>query len=166
MRRDRSERLRQWGTGALLLFLASSLGSARTAWASCNHLAVSTSDRLAGLSRLDSLILFDGSATIVDGTVQDPLNRPWPKRPTPCSGPSCSNRVPMPAPTAFPESDRSDQWVVVNSMVFLSLASPPCRTVGESAARPGGERPSIFHPPPARASIPSFDSYSFASCAS
>lgn len=149
MRPDRSERLRRWGTGALLLLLVHGLGSARTAWAACNHLVVSKSDRLADFSRLDPLILGEGSATIVDDTAQDPPNRSGPKRPTPCSGPGCSNRVPLPASTAVTDSDRSDQWVVLNRIAPLSLASPPSRTVDEPAARHGCERPSIFHPPPA-----------------
>jgi hypothetical protein len=55
----------------------------------------------------------------------------------------------MPAPSAFPDSDRSDQGVVLNAIAHLAMASPPGRTIEEPPAHPGGEKPSIFHPPPA-----------------
>jgi hypothetical protein len=143
------ERLRRWGTGALVLLLVHGLGTARSASAACNHLVTSRSDRLADLDQLDKLMVGDGSATMAEDPAPDLLNPIGSKRPVPCSGPGCSRRVPMPAPSAFPESERSDQWVVLNAVLHLRLAAPPCRTVDEPAARPAGEKPSIFHPPPA-----------------
>jgi hypothetical protein len=142
------ERLRRWGTGALVPLLVLGLGTARSASAACNHLVTSRSDRLADFYQLDALIA-GGTSSPADDRARDPLDAPGPKRPLPCSGPGCSSRVPMPAPTAFPDSDRSDQWVVLNPCARLALASPPGRTIDEPAARPGGEKPSIFHPPPA-----------------
>ena len=143
------ERLRRWGIGALVLLLVHGLDAARSASAACNHLVTSRSDRLADSYQLDALIVGDGSATIAEDPARDPMNPLGPKRPTPCSGPGCSRRVPMPAPSAFPDSDRSDQWVVLNAIVRLTSTSPPCRTVDQPADRPTGEQPSIFHPPPA-----------------
>ena len=143
------ERLRRWGTGALVLLLVHGLGTARSACAACNHLVTSRSDRLADFSQLDALIVGDGPATIAEGPAQDAGNPLGPQRRGPCSGPGCSSRVPMPAPSAFPDSDRSDQWGVLNAVAHLPLASPPCRTIEEPAGCPGGETPSIFHPPPA-----------------
>ena len=66
----------------------------------------------------------------------------------PCSGPGCSRRVPMPIPTVFFDSDRFDQWGHLATLVTIPSVSPPNRTVEEPAARPSGQKPSIFHPPP------------------
>jgi hypothetical protein len=55
----------------------------------------------------------------------------------------------MPIPTVFLDSDRFDQWGNVNSQAIRPSASPPGRTIDEPAARPTGQKPSIFHPPPA-----------------
>ncbi|HZW34479.1 MAG TPA: hypothetical protein VFF52_27390 [Isosphaeraceae bacterium] len=143
------ERLRRIGTGALVLLLVHGLGTTRWASAACNHLVTSKMDHPAEFSRFDALITGDGdgSATIAGNPTPDPLNPLGPKHQGPCSGPGCSSRVPMPAPPAFPDSDRSDPWVVLNAVVHLPLASPPCRTSDEPAGRPGGVTPSIFHPP-------------------
>jgi hypothetical protein len=132
-----------------MLLLAHGLGTARPASAACNHRVISRSDRLADLDQLDALIVGDGSATLAEDPDPDPLSPIGSKRPVPCSRPGCSSRVPMPAPSAFPDSERSDQWAVLNAVLHLPLISPPCRTIHEPAAPPAGEEPSIFHPPPA-----------------
>jgi hypothetical protein len=144
----RRERLWRGVSGALVLLLVHGLGTARSAWAACNHLVTSRSDRLADVYRLDALITGGGSASPADDRARDPLNSPVPERPAPCSGSGCSSRVPLPAPSAFPESDRSDHWVVLGAVVCLAPASPPCGTIDAVAVRPRGEKPAIFHPPP------------------
>ena len=147
MKPMRCERLWPWVTGALVLLLVHGLGTARSAWAACNHLVTSRSDGLAHVYRLDPWITGGGSSSPADDRARDPLNSPGPERPAPCSGPGCSSRVPLPAPSSFPESDRSDHWVVLDAVVCLAPPSPPCRTIDAMTARPGGEPPAIFHPP-------------------
>ncbi len=142
MRSIRCDRLGRRATGALLLLLVNFLGMARPAWAGCNHLVSSRSDRPPNFNQLDELIT-SGSPSLSDYSAGEQR----PKHPTPCSGPSCSNRVPMPAPTTLPESDRSDQWGVLTTLALLPGASPPTRTVDETAGCPTGEQASIFHPP-------------------
>jgi hypothetical protein len=145
MRFIRCERLKRWGIGALVLLLLHGLGAARSAWAGCNHLVGSKSDRLVDFHGLDALVAGDASSFVPDNPARDQI----PHRPTPCSGPGCSSRVPMPSPTAVPDSDRSDQWGALNALARLPLPSPPHRVIDEPAARPTGKTPSIFHPPPA-----------------
>jgi hypothetical protein len=149
MRSMRSERLTRWATGALMLLLIHGLGAPRSARAGCNHLVTSKSDRLLEVNRLDALITGDSSASFSDDLAQDPLGEHSPNRPTSCSGPGCSSRVPWPVSSTSQGSTGSDQWVVLNAVVHLAAVSPPCRTLDEPAARPAGHKPSIFHPPPA-----------------
>jgi hypothetical protein len=137
--------LTRWATGALMLLLVHSLGMARPARAGCNHLVSSQSDRLLSMNQLDGLITGGSPSSLSD----EPAGQPGPKHPTPCSGPGCSRRVPVPVPTTLHNSDRFDHWGVLNSLEILPVASPPGRTLDEPAAQPTGEPPSIFHPPPA-----------------
>ena len=149
MKSRRCGQLMQWGAGALMVFLVPSLVASRSAWAGCNHLVSSGSDRLLDFNRLDAIIAGGSSSSFSDDPAHDPLEEKGPKHPTPCSGPGCSSRVPLPVPTASPGPDGSDQWVVLNAVVPLAVVSPRCRTIDEPAAHPAGHKPSIFHPPPA-----------------
>ena len=101
-----------------MLLLVHGLGMARPAWAGCSHLVSSHSDRLLSINQLDGLITGGSPSSLSD----DPAGEPGPKHPKPCSGPGCSNRVPMPAPTSVPDSDRSDQWGVLTMLEILPSA--------------------------------------------
>jgi hypothetical protein len=149
MRRTHFERLARWGTGALVLLIVHGLAGLRSALAGCNHLVVSKSDRTSPFHRIDAALAGGGFASLAAHPAPELPNPPGPRRPTPCSGPGCSSRVPLPAPTAVPDSDRTDHWVVLNAVTPLTLASPPHHRIAEPAGRPTGEGPSIFHPPPA-----------------
>jgi len=139
----------QWGAGALMVLLVHSFVASRSAWAGCDHLISSRSDRLLEFNRLDAIIAGGSSFSFSDDLAHDPLEENGPKHPTPCSGPGCSSRVPLPVPVASQGPDGSDQWGVMNAVVPLAAVSPRCRTIDEPAARPAGHKPSIFHPPPA-----------------
>ena len=149
MRSMRFERLARWATGALMVLLVHGLGAPRSAWAGCNHLVVSKSDRIRDFNHLDALIADGSSTAISDDITRDPLKEQGPNRPTPCSGPGCSSQVPMPVPTAFPVSDLTDHWGNLSSPAILSIACSPSPAMDEPAGRPTGQKPSIFHPPPA-----------------
>jgi hypothetical protein len=142
------ERLMRWGAGALVLLLAHGLGAPRSAWAGCNHLVTSQSDRGLDFNRLDDLIT-GSSALLADDTDRERPGPPGPRTPRPCSGPGCSSGVPWPASTASPSSGGPDQWIALESILDLAVASPPRLVPDEPAARPAGHKPSIFHPPPA-----------------
>jgi hypothetical protein len=148
MRSMRFERLARWATGALIVLLVHGVGAPRSAGAGCNHLIVSKSDRILDFNRLDALIA-GSPTTISDDMARGPLKDQGPNRPTPCSGPGCSNQVPVPVPTAVPNSDRSDQWGNVSPPAILPIACLTSPSIEGPAARPTGEKPSIFHPPPA-----------------
>jgi len=139
----------RWGAGALLVLLVHGLVASRPAWATCNHLVSSRSDRLLDFNALDAIIAGGASSSFSDDLTHDPPGEKGPKRSTPCSGPGCSSRAPLPVPTAFPSADGSDQWLVPSAVAPLAVASPLCRTIDDPAAHPAGEQPSIFHPPPA-----------------
>jgi hypothetical protein len=143
------EQLKPWAIGTLVLLLAHGLGSPRSAWAGCSHLVSSRSDRLLEFNRLDDLLTSGSSFWVSDNPDQDPPREPGPQRPTPCSGPGCSSRIPLPVPTASQGSGGSDQWVVLSAVPSLPVVSPSSRTFDEPATRPAGHKPSIFHPPPA-----------------
>ena len=135
------ERLARWGTAALVLLLAHSLGAPRTARAGCNHLVTSRSDRLLGYNQLERLIAGDSG--------QQSPGQPGPRRPAPCSGPGCSNGDPSPVPAAPPAPTGPDHWLVLSAVLGLSEAGPLQHAPDELPARPAGHKPSIFHPPPA-----------------
>jgi len=139
----------QWGAGVLMVLLVHGVVASRSAWAGCNHLISSRFDRLLDLNRLDAIIAGGSFSSLADDPAHDPLDEKGPKRPTPCSGPGCSSRVPLPVPAASQGPDGSDQWVVMNVVVPLAVVSPRCRMIDEPGARPAGHKPSIFHPPPA-----------------
>jgi hypothetical protein len=135
----------QWGAGALMVLLAHGLGAPRSAWAGCNHLVSSRSDRHLDSNRLDAII---AGGSFSDDPAHDPLQENGPKRSAPCSGPGCSSRAPLPVPAAPQGPNGSDQWVVMNAVVPLAVAAPRGRTIDEPPARPAGQTLSIFHPPP------------------
>jgi len=137
------------GAGALTVLLVHSVVASRSAWAGCNHLVISGSDRLLDFNRLDAIVTGGSSSSSADNLAHDPLKEQGSKRRTPCSGPGCSSRAPLPVPTAFPVPDGSDQWVVLNAVAEHGVAGPRCRAIDEPTGRPAGHKPSIFHPPPA-----------------
>jgi hypothetical protein len=138
-------RLVRWGAGALVLLLAHGLVAPGAVRAGCNHPVTSQADRRLDLHQLDGLITGSASDLVGDDLGQD---RPG-QSPRRCSGPGCSRGVPWPAPTAFQVSPGHDQWIVIGSVLALTVVTSPRLVADEPAARPAGFRPSIFHPPPA-----------------
>ena len=110
MRFIRFERLARWGTGALILLLLHGVVAPSSAQAACNHLVTSRFDRFLDFKQLDALIVGDLSFLVPDEQARDPLQQPVPKRRLPCSGPSCTDRVPSPVSTATQGSAGSNQW--------------------------------------------------------
>jgi hypothetical protein len=143
-----TKRLLQWGTGAFVLLLIHGLGAPGSAWAGCNHLVTSQSDRYLDINRLDELIT-GSSAQAADALPHDRPGQPGPGVPRRCSGPDCSSSIPRPASTSTPSSSGPDQWIVLESALAPRVPSPPRVVPDEPAARPAGQKPSIFHPPPA-----------------
>ena len=138
------QRLTRWGIGALVLLLAHGLGAPGAAQAGCNnHLVTSQSDRQLEVNRLDDLIVGGSTAMPAEGP-----GRPDPGPSRRCSGPGCSSGVPWPLSTTSPTTGGPDQWVALAAVLHLDITSPPRHLPDEPAARPAGQKPSIFHPPP------------------
>ncbi len=130
-----------------MLLLIQCFAAPRSAWAGCNnHLVTSKSERLLAYNRLDDLMTGGLSETHSGTPENDRPDWPAPRR---CSGPGCSSGVPVPPSTASPSPGGPDQWVALEAARGLISASPPRLVPDESAARPDGHKPSIFHPPPA-----------------
>ena len=147
----RFDRMTRLGIGACLVFLFQAPGMSRSAWAGCNHLVSSHLDRTLHFRQLDDLITGDLSIVDSDDMARGPLGEPGPERSWPCSGPGCSNRVPTPVPTAFPDFERADRWATSSHLAIPLIGSPWRRTVDEPDARPIAKSPrsSILPPPEA-----------------
>ena len=143
------ESLTRLGIGTLLAFLFQVPGMSGAAWAGCNHLVSSQSDRTLHFRHLDALVTGDLSVVDSDDMARGPHEEPRPGRPSPCSGPGCSNRVPTPAPTTIPDFERTDRWGDLSQLPIPRIGSPWRRTIDEPDARPIAQKPAIFHPPPA-----------------
>jgi hypothetical protein len=147
MRPDRFERLTRWGAGALMLLLVHGFCAPRSAWAGCSHLVVSNSERLLDYNQLDALVADGSSASLSNDTASHPTGDRGSNRSTPCSGPGCSNRVPMPVPTTIPAPDGTDHWGALGVPIILPATSPPERMTAEPTLDPSRQESSIFHPP-------------------
>ncbi len=55
----------------------------------------------------------------------------------------------MPVPTASAGPQTTDQWVVLDAVTPIVVTAPRRHTVDGPVVRPAGQKPSIFHPPPA-----------------
>jgi hypothetical protein len=132
-----------------MLLLVDGVGASRSAWADCNHLVTSRSDRSFEFNRLDTLLLVDSQAALSDDVAQDPRGpgQPRPKRRLPCSGPSCSGRVPLPVSTVAQEREDFDQWGALSARAMLPTESPAGHIIDEPAPRLFEPADPIFHPP-------------------
>ena len=133
--------------GAVLLLLIQGLLSPRPAWAGCNNLVHSNVQKHGASVNLDALITGWTSTEISS----DPATRPKPSRPLPCSGPSCSGRVPLPVSASVVGAVDLLQWGVLSNS--FDLVPSPGRTVWADESLPDltGNPARIFHPPRASA---------------
>lgn len=132
----------RFGAGALLLLLSQVLCAPRTALAGCDHLAGSGLSAYASLARLDDLIT--GQPAAGQGAVP---GHPGPKRPLPCSGPSCSGRVPLPVSTVLLTLDGLEQWGLLADSLDGSGPSVRSGWIAEPPSRPSRVPSCVFHPP-------------------
>ncbi len=136
--------LMRWVTGALMLLLVQGVGAPRSAWAGCNHLVSSRSDAFLKFDQLDELIQGHSIASSSDDLAQGSR---VPKRNRPCSGMSCSGRVPMPVSTASQGFEGFDQWGALATVADVLSPSLSARPADEPGPRAKGQATSIFHPP-------------------
>jgi len=144
MKSIRSERLMRLSTGALVLLLVHGLGALRSAWAGCNHLVASRSDSFLKFDQLDEL---NQGNSIGSSSGDLARGSQGPNRNKPCSGLSCSGRVPLPVSTASQGPEDSDQWGALATVAVVLSPSPSARPSDEPGPRASGQAASIFHPP-------------------
>ena len=100
-----------------------------------------------GIVNLDALITGWTSTEIESDPAGDLSTRPKPSRPLPCSGPSCSGRVPLPVSASVVGAVDPVQWGVLSDS--FDLVPSPGRTEWADESLPDlTVNPSpVFHPP-------------------
>ena len=100
--------------GAAMLLLIQGLLAPWSAWAGCNHLVRSHGQNQGASVNLDLDALITGrtSTEIESDPAGDLATRPKSSRPLPCSGPSCSGRVPLPVSASMVGAVNLVQWGV------------------------------------------------------
>lgn len=138
MRTLLSQRLVNLGVGAAVLLTL--LWVSPASRAACSHLARPLGD----LQQMSSLTGLQGLMTTAPG-LED--RGSFPRRPPPCSGPSCSGQIPLPASTSIATVAPASLWGLLGRP--LELGTGPVRFLRD----PGQPLPrshmtsSIFHPP-------------------
>jgi hypothetical protein len=139
---SRTHRVRL-GIGATLLLSVLGGLAPRPARAGCDHPFGVEIRNAWSAARLDPLIT-GGSRTLtwLEG------NRPGsPWRELPCSGPSCSGRVPMPTQAAPSVVQTLDDWGVLPGRFDPSPPGAEACRGDEPLSHPPAEPSRIFHPP-------------------
>ena len=135
------------GIGAILLLLIQAFIAPRPSWAGCNPLVGSSTHPARSFAHLDDLITTGNPSMIQSHRAVGLPARSGPGRPAPCSGPSCSGRIPLPVSTATTGFANPDQWGVVGESLDMTRSpgrveyhddEPPCHSGGLLF---------IFHPP-------------------
>jgi hypothetical protein len=130
-----------------MLLLIQGLLEPRPAWAGCNNLVHSKIQKHRAWVNLDTLITGWTSTAIESTLAGDLATRPKPSRPLPCSGPSCSGRIPLPVSASVVGAVDLLQWGLLSDS--FDLLPSPGRTewADESLPDPTGNPALIFHPP-------------------
>jgi hypothetical protein len=151
MRFASSRQLFRLGLGAIALLLVLGPFAPRPAWAAgCNHLVTSKVPYSQAFASLDALITGARPLTLDRDLTGGLPHRSKPSSPLPCSGPSCSGRVPFPSPlsTALTGADSLNHWGL---LCFESLdpARPTVRKHRECDidSHAAGVLSPVFHPP-------------------
>jgi hypothetical protein len=130
-----------------MLVLAGLFIAPSSASAGCNHLVSSRTDPLVELEQLDALILGRPSLELHGDRGQSPFDQPEGPRRSPCSGLSCSNRVPMPVSSITPVPDGRERWGTLGIVVDVDNSSVYRQTNEGPTTTSAGDKASIFHPP-------------------
>jgi hypothetical protein len=133
--------------GAVLLPLIEGLLAPGPAWAGCNNLVHSDIQKQGAWVHLDALVTGWTSTEIENAPAGDLATLPKPSRPLPCSGPSCSGRVPLPVSASVVSAVDRLQWGMLSDA--FDLVPSPGRTewVDETLPDLTGNPARVFHPP-------------------
>jgi hypothetical protein len=148
------KQLTRLGIRATVLLLVLVPFATGSAWAGCSHSAFSSGHELRTFANLNPLITGVNSPLVQDDLVRPLPGRSDPGRPLPCSGPSCSGRVPPSSPlsTAFSGVDHLNDWGLLSFGSLAPWRSPvQRRRDGDLLPHPSLGRSPVFHPPRSRA---------------
>jgi hypothetical protein len=141
------KRLVRVSFGAFLVLLMQGALAPSAVWAGCNHLVGSDATAPSVIAHLDELIT-GGPIQSIDGHPADGLpGRRSPKVPLPCSGPSCSNRLPAPPAPVVSSIDGLDHWGLLCDSLDLTASITRNDRVGETLLHLVIAPSRIFHPP-------------------
>jgi len=135
------------GIGAALLLLIQALLAPCPAWAGCNPLVGSSGHPAGSFAHLDELITAGNPSMIQNHRAAGMPARPGPGHPAPCSGPSCSGRVPLPVSTATTGFPNPNHWGVVGEPFGLGQPVGRFECNDEPPAFLRGQSLRVFHPP-------------------
>ena len=135
------------GIGAILLLLIQALFAPCPSWAVCNHLVGSSAQPAGSFAHLDELITAGNPSMIPSHRVGGLPARPGPGRPAPCSGPSCSGRVPLPVSTATTGTAHPHHWGVLGESLDLIRSPGHIECDEEAPPYHSGILLLVFHPP-------------------
>jgi hypothetical protein len=133
--------------GAVLLLLIQGPLAPRLAWAGCNDLAHSNTQKHGAWVHLDALVTGWTSTEIDSSPAGDLATLPKPSRPLPCSGPSCSGRVPLPVSASVAGAMDLLQWGLLSDAFDLVPSTGRTEWVDESLPDLTGNPARVFHPP-------------------
>ncbi len=133
--------------GAALLLSIQGQVAPRVAWAGCNNLVHSNVPNLGASVNLDALIIGRVSMEVESNAAGDLPTRPKPPHPLPCSGPSCSGRVPLPVSASVVGAADLVQWAVLSSSLDLVPSPGSTEWADESLPDLTGTPSRVFHPP-------------------
>jgi hypothetical protein len=141
MRSTSRRHLVRLGIGAALLLSVLGAFTPRPAHAGCDHPFGVGIRNAWSAAQLDPLIT-GGSRTSLEG------KRPGSSgRELPCSGPSCSGRVPMPTQAAPSVVQTLDDWCLLPGLFDLSPPGAEACRDGERLSHLPAVPSRIFHPP-------------------
>ncbi len=133
--------------GELMLLSIQGLVMPRPAWAGCSNLVHSHAQNHGALVNLDALITGWTATERGGDPVVDLSTRHKPSRRLPCSGPSCTGRVPLPASATGVGAVDPVQWGVLPNSFELVPSPGRKEWADESLADLTGHPSLVFHPP-------------------
>jgi hypothetical protein len=144
MRAGSVKHLARSGAAVCVLFLNLCHIGPQLARAACSHLVGSERARSFDWNQLDRLIVGDSSSLAWD----DPLYPSQTPDRRPCSGLSCSSKVPVSSSTASRTSAGSDHWGDRTTFMLDQIDVPTGMTMCADSPHSQFGTLAIFRPPP------------------
>jgi hypothetical protein len=143
-----SRQLIRLAIGAVVSLLILGVFTPCQARADCSHGVFSKVEKTHVFSQLDRLADLSAAYSLDGEHFRGLPVRSKPARPLPCSGPSCSGKIPLPFSTAFSTVESLDHWGLPNfDSVDLQGPLMQKRIEGDSFLYLSTNPSRVFHPP-------------------